>query len=375
MRLERLNQLARILASDHDLDRIVQTVTDTATELTAAKFGAFFYNVTNEAGESYMLYTLSGAPRSAFEHFGMPRNTAVFDPTFRGAEIVRSDDIRTDARYGHNAPHFGMPRGHLPVVSYLAAPVVGRSGEVLGGLFFGHDEPGVFLQDTEDLVAGIAAHAAIAVDNARLHKAARDELVQRRSAEEAKDFLLNELQHRVKNTLSTVQAVAAQTFRSAPREQRDAFNARMQSLAGAHLLLTERDRNRAEVRAVVEHALEPFRDSAFDRYMLFGANVTLDGPRSLTLSMILHELATNAGKYGALSNDTGTISVSWEVDDASADARLRLTWQESGGPTVTPPKRKGFGSTLIERSLQGAQGKASFEYHSAGLICLIEVAL
>ena len=106
----------------------------------------------NEDGESYQLYTLSGAPREAFEKFGMPRNTAVFDPTFRGESVVRSADIRRDPRYGKSAPHYGMPRGHLPVVSYLAVPVRSANGTVHGGLFFGHEQPEVFSEDTEALV-------------------------------------------------------------------------------------------------------------------------------------------------------------------------------------------------------------------------------
>src|SRR5918911_1276511 len=113
-----------------------------------------------------MLYTLSGVDRSAFERFPMPRNTAVFAPTFKGEGVVRSDDILADSRYGKNAPHRGMPEGHLPVRSYLAVPVTSRSGEVIGGLFFGHSEPGVFTQRDERIVTGIAAQAAIAIDNA-----------------------------------------------------------------------------------------------------------------------------------------------------------------------------------------------------------------
>lgn len=182
-RFETLNRIAKTLSSDLDLERIVQAVTDSATELSGAKFGAFFYNLVDEQGERYTLYTLSGAPRSAFERFGLPRNTAVFEPTFRGTSIVRSDDIRSDPRYGRSGPHFGMPTGHLPVVSYLAVPVVSRSGEVLGGLFFGHDRPGVFTKESEDIVNGIAAHAAIAIDNARLLQTAQTEIEQRTQAE------------------------------------------------------------------------------------------------------------------------------------------------------------------------------------------------
>src|ERR1700744_3283863 len=130
-RLEILNEVGAAIASSASLDSIVQVVTDAATELVGAQFGAFFYNVLDDKGESYLLYSLSGAPRSAFEKFGMPRNTAVFDHTFRGLGVVRSDDIKLDPRYGKLAPHHGMPKAHLPVTSYLAAPVASRTGEIL----------------------------------------------------------------------------------------------------------------------------------------------------------------------------------------------------------------------------------------------------
>lgn len=133
--LEILNRAGSALALETDLNRLVQLVTDAGVELTGAEFGAFFYNVINNSGESYMLYTLSGAPMEAFARFPMPRNTEVFAPTFEGSGIVRSDDITKDPRYGKNAPRKGMPEGHLPVRSYLAVPVVSRNGEVIGGLF------------------------------------------------------------------------------------------------------------------------------------------------------------------------------------------------------------------------------------------------
>jgi PAS domain S-box-containing protein len=120
---------------------------------------------------------------TAFENFQLPRNTAIFEPTFCGIGVVRSDDIRADPRYGKSAPYHGMPPGHLPVVSYLAVPVVSRSGEVYGGLFFGHDQPGVFTAEAEQLVISIAAHAAIGIDNSQLLKAAEREVIERRQAE------------------------------------------------------------------------------------------------------------------------------------------------------------------------------------------------
>lgn len=165
---ELLNKIGPRIAAELDLEKLVQEVTDIATSAIGAEFGSFFHNVVNEKGESYMLYTLSGVPKEAFAGFPMPRNTAVFDPTFRGEGVVRSEDITRDARYGKTSPHYGMPKGHLPVRSYLAVPVKSRSGEVLGGLFFGHSVPGKFTQAHEDVANGIAAQAAIAMDNARL---------------------------------------------------------------------------------------------------------------------------------------------------------------------------------------------------------------
>jgi PAS domain S-box-containing protein len=170
---EALNGVARALASELQLRDVVQIATDAATRLTGAQFGAFFYNVADDKGESYTLFTLSGAPREAFEKFGLPRNTGLFEPTFRGQGAVRIADVHVDARYGKNAPHHGMPKGHPPVRSYLAIPVIARSGEVLGGMFFGHAERDVFTERAERLVQGIAAQASIAIDNARLYQDVR----------------------------------------------------------------------------------------------------------------------------------------------------------------------------------------------------------
>ncbi len=165
-----LVRVGSLLSQQLDLQSLVQTVTDEGTQLCGAQFGAFFYNVINERGEAYTLYTISGVAREAFERFPMPRNTAIFSPTFSGKGPVRIADVTADSRYGKSAPYHGMPEGHLPVKSYLAVPVVSRSGEVLGGLFFGHAEIGVFTAEHERLLIGIAGQAAAAIDNARLHQ-------------------------------------------------------------------------------------------------------------------------------------------------------------------------------------------------------------
>ncbi len=171
--LRTLNEIGKTISAELDLHNTVQAVTDAATELTGARFGSFFYNVLNDEGASYMLYTLAGVPREAFAHFPMPRATDLFGPTFRGEGVVRIDNVKFDPRYGKNSPYYGMPEGHLPVTSYLAVPVTSRSGEVLGGLFFGHPAPGMFTERDEIIVSGLASQAAVAMDNARLYEAAQ----------------------------------------------------------------------------------------------------------------------------------------------------------------------------------------------------------
>lgn len=647
-RLHTLNRIAKFLASDLDIESIVQTVTDSATALSGARFGAFFYNCVDAEGERYTLYALSGAPRDAFSRFGLPRNTAIFEPTFRGTGIVRSDDIRKDPRYGRNSPHRGMPKGHLPVVSYLAVPVVSRSGEVLGGLFFGHEKPGIFTEESEQVVAGIASHAAIAIDNARLLQRAQQEIEQRRRTEEelrkneerararaaelqaimeavpaviwiardrecrsmignrasheflrlppdanpsltapederpghfevlvdgrvlapeelpvqraargeeVRDFevevrfggstsryllgnattlrdgcgepcgavaafvdvtdrrhadtalreseqrlkmalkagrmgawewdiqsgrviwsagleeihglppggfggtfedfrrdihpkdrdavlqqierelktgedhhlvyrirrpdgavrwlesfgifsrdadgtpcklagvcmditerkqaeeqhtlMVHELNHRVKNTLATVQSLGMQTLRSTPSsaDAMQVFEARLTALARAHDVLTSQRWEGASLSEIVRRALEPFQTEG-RRISVSGPEVRISPKQALALSMALHELATNAAKYGALFNDEGRVVINWLITASDGLDRLELVWKEEGGPPVAPPRRKGFGTRMIERNLAGElDGEVSQEYLSEGVVCRIRSPL
>lgn len=180
-----VNTVGAALVAQTDLEALVQKITDAGRELSGAAFGAFFYSLTNDSGEQLTLYTLSGAPREAFEKFGMPRKTAIFGPTMDGQAVVRIDDVLKDPRYGQMPPHHGMPAGHLQVRSYLALSVMSRSGKVIGGLFFGHPEPGVFSEESEQLLTGLSAHASVAIDNSLLHSQLQKELRNQAAVEKA----------------------------------------------------------------------------------------------------------------------------------------------------------------------------------------------
>lgn len=367
--LEVLNRTCAAIAAELDLDAAVQLVTDAGRSLSGAQFGAFFYNVTDEAGQSYWLYALSGAPRNGFERLGQPRKTAVFAPTFDGEGVVRSGDITKDPRYGQNAPYGGMPVGHLSVRSYLAAPVRSRSGEVIGGLFFGHEDADVFTDRSERLVSGVASQAAIAIDNARLYQAAQREIAERRRAEEHQRLLMNELNHRVKNTLATVQSMGAQTLRSGRNlgEAREAFVSRLMALSTAHNLLTAESWESADLEDVVRMAVAAFDEPPGTRFRVSGPGVRLKAPHALGLAMALHELGANAQRYGALSGDGGRVEIGWTLEPSGL---VVFVWEEGGGPKVSPPLRRGFGSRLIQEGLaRELSGEVDMVWRPEGLRC------
>ncbi|WP_075218003.1 PAS domain-containing protein [Mongoliimonas terrestris] len=495
-----INRTGVIIASEIDLDRVVQTVTDAGVELTNAQFGAFFYTVHNKAGEGYTLYTISGVPREHFSKFPMPRNTDVFNPTFRGDGVVRSDDITKDPRYGNNDPHWGMPKGHLPVRSYLAVPVASRSGEVIGGLFFGHSDPGVFTERSERLMTGIASQAAVAIDNARLFRAAQHEIAERvrkealleeseefsrsvlqstadcimvleldgslqfmndngrrlmevddfatiyrepwtslwpkesaveaaaamqaarsgetgrfsafcpsikgtpkwwdvvvtavtgaddkpvrlvsisrdvttqRRSEEARQLLLRELNHRVKNLFAIVSGMVTMTARAAPsvEEMASTLKGRLGALAKAHELIRsaiipEADHlEKTSLLTLIQEIVRPHLDgSKGDQLTLEGHELSVGVSAATSLALILHELATNAAKYGALADADGRLKIKWGV----LDGHLQLYWDEHvTEPAVRPPSRQGFGSKLAHLSATGQLGGSiAYDWQRTGV--------
>ncbi|WP_176736703.1 CHASE domain-containing protein [Oligoflexus tunisiensis] len=205
---ETLHKIGRSLAAELDLHRLLQTITDSATEAIRAGFGAFFYKKMNEKDETITLYTLSGVPHESFAPMPMPmpRHTKIFEPTFMGQGILRLGDVTRDPRFEQDASFLGFPPGQLPVRSCLAVPVKSRRGDVMGGLLFAHEEPDKFSESDETLVAGIAVQASIAIDNAALFQKAENELNKRRAAEENLRTLNEELEARVRDRTAQLQA-------------------------------------------------------------------------------------------------------------------------------------------------------------------------
>lgn len=305
-RLEIMNMVMSAVSEELDLNKILQKVTDATTELTGAKFGAFFYNTADQNGESYMLFTLSGAPREAFERFGMPRNTAVFHPTFAGEGLVRVDDITKDPRYAKNEPQYGMPKGHLPVISYLAVPVTSRNGKVIGGLFFGHPEPARFTAEHESLVISIAAQAAISIDNAKLFEEVK-------LLNDKKDEFIGLASHELKTPLASIngylQILARMVSEERPKGFLEKATSQVSKLTGLVNDLLDVSKIEAgklqltvvpfDLCLVIADAVELVQHSTPKQRILFNgsfcpANINGDAQR---IEQVVINLLSNAVKY------------------------------------------------------------------------------
>jgi signal transduction histidine kinase/ActR/RegA family two-component response regulator len=321
--LEQLNRIGAAVASNLDLEATVQAVTDAGTELTGAQFGAFFYTVTDEHGDKFLLYTLSGAPREAFEKFGHPRSTPLFGPTFRGDRVVRSGNIKEDPAYGQWGPHYGMPAGHLPVTSYLAVPVVTRTGETIGGLFFAHQQPDMFDERTERAAKTLAAQGAIAIDNARVYDEARRSADAERAARAElqrvsmlKDEFLATLSHELRTPLNAVLGWA-ELLLTVQHEEADrrrgletiVRNTRAQAQIVDDLLDMNRivsgklrlDVQRIDLGSIVEAAVESVRPSAEAKSIRLRALLDPKAGPALgdpnRLQQVVWNLLTNAVKF------------------------------------------------------------------------------
>jgi two-component sensor histidine kinase len=200
------------------------------------------------------------------------------------------------------------------------------------------------------------------------------DISERKRVEDHRLLLLNELNHRVKNTLATVQSIAVQSFRGPQpgASARALFEARLMALSRAHDVLTEENWQGANLDEIVGQAIAPYKGADPSRFEVTGPSVRLSAKMALSISMALHELATNAAKYGALSDNDGSVKIAWHIERQDRQSMLRLEWRESGGPAVAPPVHRGFGSRLIERGLaQDLGGGAKMEFRPDGLHCAI----
>ncbi|MDB5120043.1 MAG: domain S-box protein [Sphingobacteriales bacterium] len=330
--LEIINSLGQDISQKLDIEVILQKVTDATTMLTGAQFGAFFYHALNSSGEFYQLYTLSGAPKEAFEKFGMPRNTTIFHPTFAGQGIVRVDDITKDERYGKNPPHNGMPKGHLPVVSYLAVPVKTSAGEVIGGLFFGHPEPGKFKEEHENLILTIVSQASIALDNAKLYS----EVLNLNSK---KDEFIGMASHELKTPLTSISGYLqildrleasekSKTFVSKTVQQVKKLSSLVSDLLdvskieAGKLQLVKRD---FDLMEIIDDAIELIQNSQTSHRIILKTDLSslLISADPQRIEQLILNLLTNAVKYSPSANIV-------EVIVQSEDNHLKVGVRDHG---------------------------------------------
>ncbi|PVE23826.1 hypothetical protein DC522_13715 [Microvirga sp. KLBC 81] len=204
------------------------------------------------------------------------------------------------------------------------------------------------------------------------------DITDRKRAEEHQQLLINELNHRVKNTLTTVQSIVTQSLRNASTtmEARDAVEGRLFALSRAHDVLTRENWDGAYLREVIAHAVEPFQGNGGDRFEVSGNDIRLPPRIALAIAMAIQELGTNAVKYGALSNETGRVAIKWTIEDQEGAPHLRMVWEEMDGPSVVEPQRRGFGTRLIERSLaQELNGSVEITFARSGVVCTINAPL
>jgi two-component sensor histidine kinase len=239
------------------------------------------------------------------------------------------------------------------------------NGKVIGKFMTYYERPHFFSKEEADLAMNIAHQLGFSIERKRAE-------MERRAAERRQKLLINELNHRVKNTLATIQSLATQTLRGAgvAQEIRASLDSRLAALARSHDILTQEQWERARLREVVERSLEPFAadKAATARFIIEGDDVLLSPKTALSLGMALHELATNAAKYGALSMPAGKVIIRWTVEPTGTKKVVRLVWHERDGPTVVTPKRRGFGTRLIERALAyDLRGKVKLDFAPDGL--------
>ena len=379
--IETIHHVGQVLAGELDLQKLLQSLTDAATQISDAEFGSFFYHqVTGGADEAMVLYTLSGAPREAFERFPLPRATGIFAPTLVQGRVLRLDDVTQDPRFGQNAPYHGLPAGHLPVRSYLALPVASRTGEVLGALFFGHSAPAVFTERHERILTAIAAQAAIAIDNARLYQraqvaayAAEQQAMELAEANRRKDEFISMLSHELRNPLAGISNAVAVLQRHGPQEpqlvrlreiiarQTHNLTRIVNDLLDVSRLIhgrIELRKERLDLAAVVTRVIESCREAVDARNHQLSVLTPLEQVEleadPTRLEQILCNLLDNAAKY---TEPGGSLMLTAEREESEGNSWVVLRVKDTGigmPPDLLPRVFELF--TQAERSLDRTLG-------------------
>ncbi len=330
--------------------------------------------------------TLHGTAGIAAGHAAAPEVITLDAAAWPVSDVVRNTHRRMVARLGEKfgalpkGPWNDAPQEAIILPLTTSAEVAPRGVLILAINPYRRRGDDSF----ENFAALVARQIAASAVNIETYEAEREraksadslalEIEHRRRIERHQNLLLDELNHRVKNTLATVQAMAIQTLKGVNLIARDSFLARLFALSSQHDLLTLDNWEGASFEGVVRRALRPWREEGRLRFRVEGPAVHLDPKRALALGMAFHELATNAAKYGALSNETGMVHVSWNLEPDGQ--RMKLRWEERGGPFVSQPPLRGFGLRLIEHGLaREISGTVTLDFRPEGLVCLWDMKL
>jgi PAS domain S-box-containing protein len=350
LRGRRLNVIFTVAYEGEECERTLVSIVDVTSrkqaEQEARALAAIVESSDDAIASSDLEGTITSWNRSAERLYGytaeevIGRSVTILIPADRQDE---EDSILERIAAGQHVDHYETIRCH-------------RDGTLI--------DVSLSVSPIKDANGGVIAAAKIARD-----------ITERKRAIERQKLLLHEIKHRIKNSLAMVQAIVNQTLPSISQQERDELEGRLHALARAHDLLTLEHWGEASVSDVVEHALTPFQTAHQKRFLIEGQNATLDTRKAVLLGLALHELATNAVKYGALSNSDGWVRLNWMVEGGTDATRLKLLWRESGGPRVNPPARKGFGSVMIDRAISSEFGTSQWQFEPEGVVWRVELPL